>query len=539
MLSLLIQSCLVAIFACILYQGYKTWAAYRTDLIISTQHGCKNAPRLKNWWPLGIDRLIQIWMADADQRLMGLFTFHFRDVGNTLEQKFLGTKAFGTVEPRNLEAMMSSKEKGKRLLTKIATYFGFGLRREIFFPLLGDGIFTQEGEPWKHSRKLLQPQFSRQQYNDLSIFKTHTEELLHQISESRGYVDVQSLFFQLTLDTAMEYFFGKSINSLRERLGSEGSKFAEYFDVSQNYVVQRFRLLDLYWIIGGSKFRNACESVHRFMDGIIESRDERRGEDENYLQEKQRDVFLDCIANHSESRDSLRAQSLSVLLAGRDTTACLLTWTFFHLAQHPDVLDRLNCEIESKLNGRTDFKREDLKKMGYLENVLKETLRLYPPVPVNTRTARRTTVLPTGGGPDGESPVLIRKGQNVAFCIYAMHRRFDLYGHDAESFKPERWEDDNLPLFQNPLKKRWGYLPFGGGPRACLGQDFALVEASCTIIRILQEYPRVTLAMEVPERDWFGWSSHDANGIPMKAYERQKMTLVLSMKEGCRVQFSR
>jgi cytochrome P450 len=92
-------------------------------------------------------------------------------------------------------------------------------------------------------------------------------------------------------------------------------------------------------------------------------------------------------------------------------------------------------------------------------------LRLYPSVPVNTRTARRTTFLPTGGGSDGTSPVLIRKGENVAFCVYSMHRRKDLYGEDAEEFRPERWDED-LPEYT----KTWGYLPFSGGPRICLGR---------------------------------------------------------------------
>lgn len=98
------------------------------DCSIGDQNGCKKAPRLKNWWPLGIDRLIQIWTADADQRLMDLFTFHFRDVGTTLEQKFLGTIAFGTIEPRNLEAMMLSQEKGEIL----AYLMIFGCRLTIY-----------------------------------------------------------------------------------------------------------------------------------------------------------------------------------------------------------------------------------------------------------------------------------------------------------------------------------------------------------------------------------------------------------------------
>ena len=102
----------------------------------------------------------------------------------------------------------------------------------------------------------------------------------------------------------------------------------------------------------------------------------------------------------------------------------------------------------------------------WLNNI---ALRLYPSVPVNTRTVHRTTVLPTGGGPDGSAPVLVRKGDNVAYCVYAMHRRKDLYGDDALEFRPERWEDD-LPLYRDEVNAKWGYLPFNGGPRVCLGR---------------------------------------------------------------------
>ena len=85
--------------------------------------------------------------------------------------------------------------------------------------------------------------------------------------------------------------------------------------------------------------------------------------------------------------------------------------------------------------------------------------------------ATRTTVLPTGGGPDRTSPVLIPKGSAVAFSVYAMQRRPDLYGMDAELFQPERW-DEEMPLQQDATNAKWGYLPFHGGPRTCLGSKY-------------------------------------------------------------------
>lgn len=137
------------------------------------------------------------------------------------------------------------------------------------------------------------------------------------------------------------------------------------------------------------------------------------------------------------------------------------------LVRHPSVLGKLRTEISSVSQDRgSELNRTDLRNMKYLQNVLKESryccepssiisihihhlaLRLYPSVPVNTRTALKTTVLPTGGGPDRRSPVLIPKGSAVAYSVYTMHRRPDLYGMDAELFRPERWDED-MPLNQN------------------------------------------------------------------------------------------
>ena len=149
----------------------------------------------------------------------------------------------------------------------------------------------------------------------------------------------------------------------------------------------------------------------------------------------------------------------------------MLTWTFFLLVRHPRVLEKLRAEISGA--DPATLTRRDLRKMNYLQNVLNETLRLYPPVPINTRTAERMAVLPTGGGPDRTAPVLVPKGSTVAWSVYAMHRRPDLYGLDAELFRPERW-DENMPIRHDKTNAAWGFLPFNGGPRACLGRKLLL-----------------------------------------------------------------
>lgn len=103
-------------------------------------------------------------------------------------------------------------------------------------------------------------------------------------------------------------------------------------------------------------------------------------------------------------------------------------------------------------------------------------------MPQNIRFANRDTTLPVGGGPDGNAPIFVPKGQLIAYNVYSMHRRKDLYGEDADEYKPERWET---------LRVGWGYLPFNGGPRICVGQQFALTEAGYTLVRLVQEFERI------------------------------------------------
>lgn len=202
--------------------------------------------------------------------------------------------------------------------------FSFGLRRKIFFPLLGDGIFTQDGHAWKQSRDLLRPQFTRQQYQGLGIFRDHVDNLIALIPKDGQAVDLQPLFFGLTLDTTTDLIFGTSINSLKDVSLSQGKKFAEQFDIAQNYVIQRFRLLDFYWLIGGQNFKRSCAAVHAFVDNIIEKSEQEALKD---LEKNNRYVFFEAIAKHHNDRRAIREQLVNVLLAGRDTTACLLTWT--------------------------------------------------------------------------------------------------------------------------------------------------------------------------------------------------------------------
>lgn len=311
-------------------------------------------------------------------------------------------------------------------------------------------------------------------------------------------VDLQPLFFRLTFDTTMFLLFGDTVSALDwGQVAGQESRFARAFTVAQDYLAHRGRLGPFYWLLNDRTFRRACRTCHDFVDQAVdkalrvgaEKRDAAReggggGGGGGY-------VFLHALAEKTQDRKALRDQCFNVLLAGRDTTGCCLTWTFRLLARHQRVLDRLRREIADTCGLGADSRpptRDDLKpaKMPYLSYVIKEgasscssrthvvsphpdfnpniVLRLYPSVPVNSREVVRTTILPIGGGPDGKAPLLVKPGEAVGYCVYAMHRRKDLYGEDAEEFRPERWETGELKDIG------WAYLPFNGGPRLCLGR---------------------------------------------------------------------
>jgi cytochrome P450 len=181
--------------------------------------------------------------------------------------------------------------------------------------------------------------------------------------------------------------------------------------------------------------------------------------------EKPRYVFLLELVSQTSDRIKIRSESLSVLFAAHDTTAALLTNLWFDLSKRPDIWTRLRDEIDTLQGRKPSY--EELKNLKYLRAVLNESQRLRPVVPATARMAREDTVLPLGGGHDGKSPILVPKGQIVGFAVYSMHQLKELYGEDAEEFRPERWLDTPD---QRGLRMGWEYLPFSGGPRVCPGR---------------------------------------------------------------------
>ncbi len=176
------------------------------------------------------------------------------------------------------------------------------------------------------------------------------------------------------------------------------------------------------------------------------------------------------MAKSTTDPRELRHEILNVLTAGRDTTASLLSNAFFMLARHPITWNRVRAEVEETFAGRLpDY--ATLRSMKQVKNLLNECtcgldsriwilerltssigLRLFPPVPFNSRTATADTTLPRGGGPDEDAPIFIRDGQQVNYHVYSLHRLTETFGPDADEFRPERWDDPSL-------RPGWGFIP--------------------------------------------------------------------------------
>ena len=203
--------------------------------------------------------------------------------------------------------------------------FGLGERRRVFFPLLGNGIFTSDGESWEHSRSLLRPVF--QQNRDVIFAEVAAKaEAFGNCIPSGESVDLQPLFFRFTLDTTTFLLFGQDMKALdhTDTASSDAvASFATAFDEAQDFLARRGRLGGLYWLIDGFRFRRQCKAVHQYIDKAVQAALDAR----NDVDSKTSYTILGGLLEVTQDPRILRDQCLNVLLAGRDTTACLLSWT--------------------------------------------------------------------------------------------------------------------------------------------------------------------------------------------------------------------
>ncbi|KAJ5173170.1 cytochrome P450 alkane hydroxylase [Penicillium capsulatum] len=448
---------------------------HRRRHLLKRNHGCLPPRKLSQKDPfLGTDVVLQNLRAAREYGFLQLLKSRHEANGRTYTTNTYFRTTINTCDPALIRNVLAFQFQD----------FGMGpLRRSSASPLLGRGIFTTDDEIWAHQRALIRPSFVRAQVTDFTIFGHHVDRLIGLIKKQNYEVDLQQLFFRMVLDSNSEYMFGESVGLMSESASDSAIMFHHALDYAQQGTILRLRLGNLMFAHRDQKFRDSCGIVHafaqKFVDQALDFRrsqallpPEEREKSENG--DRQKYVFLAELAKDTDDPILLRDQIVNMLLAARDTTAGLLSFVFYMLARRKDVWEKTRADVLEHYCEPLTY--DAVMNMTYLRYVVQETLRLFPPIATNSRMANKDTVLPVGGGPDGQSPLFVAKNNVVTYSTYVMHRRKELFGEDADEFRPERWET---------LRPGWEYLPFNGGPRICPGQKFALTESSYTIARLL------------------------------------------------------
>ena len=226
------------------------------------------------------------------------------------------------------------------------------------------------------------------------------------------------------------------------------------------------------------KWNEAHERVHAFVDDHVKRALQETAQNGLMnVSPPHRYVLLHEMAKEIRDPVELRFQLLNVFLPARDSTSVAIGNALFHLARKPSLWTDLRSEALSLGSQPPTF--ETLKSLILFKHVLFETLRLQGPSGRLTRTAIRNTVLPVGGGHDGQSPVFLQKGDVVALNIWGLHHDREIWGDDVDEFKPQRWVD------KRPM---WDFVPFSGGPRICPAQQQVLTQAVYVLLRLVREF---------------------------------------------------
>ncbi|KAL9124981.1 MAG: hypothetical protein Q9217_005760 [Psora testacea] len=443
--------------------------------------GCQPCPSLPQLDPFfGTDIVLKQLFKRHHDGVSRSRQFHqlFQDLGSTFSSSIYGSTLFVTVAPENIRAVYSTQ----------FDEFGVGpVRGFVFGPLLGKGLMTSDGAPWKHSRALTAQTFTKPQFGGLKPFDEHVTRLLGHLPTDGTDFNLQPLFHRLALDVTTEMLFGYSVNSLSREASSEGQGFLDAFNYAQQGVGRRITLP--WWNIFTTdrKFWKACKSCHDFVDKAIA-----HARTMHFKREPSshgNHILVNELVERSDNLKEIREHLLNVFLPAHDAIAIPLTNIFFNLSRHPAAYLKLREEVVTLDDPAIEA--EALKQLPYLNRVISETLRLFPAVTTNERVALKDTVLPTGGGPHCTDKLAVCRGDLVTMSFHSLQRRKDIWGDDAEVWRPERWEG-----FQPPP---WTNLPFGGGPRICPGQGQGLMQVALTVVRIVKECERIECADPVPE----------------------------------------
>ncbi len=350
--------------------------------------------------------------------------------------------------------------------------------------LLGQGLVTSEGKLWKSQRKMIQPSFHKQHINNLfDEMLSCTNELImdwKEAAQKGGKIDFADEMMKITLQIIGKTMLSADFRTEAKSVGVtltyllkalekrvlRGVNFPIWVPTAANLEFKRKRkVLDdiVYKVIGDRRERGHAKGD--LLDMLMESRYEDTGE-----------AMPDNL---------LRDELMTVFLAGHETTATALTWTFYLLSKHPDVYQKLKKEVKEVV-GDGELTFQHLHQLKYTKACLNESMRLFPPVWVIGRGATEDNMV---------GDYFIKKGTTVLMSPYIVHRHPD-YWKNPEVFEPERWETEEVKEMD-----KYAYFPFAAGPRMCIGNNFALLEADIILTKVIQQFDFKYLGESEPVMD--------------------------------------
>jgi enediyne biosynthesis protein E7 len=331
--------------------------------------------------------------------------------------------------------------------------------------LLGNGIMTSEGELWKRQRYMMQPMFHRRMITQFSALIDACNDRFiakwEQQAAQGALINVTDDMSELTLEVVLLSIFGTDLERLSREMGGNPFDIVTKEPARDLKFAYRFRQLSK--LVGALARRRVAEQSEHFdfLQMLIEARDKETG------------------APMSEKE--LIDEAMTLIVAGHETTASGLNWTWYLLSQNPEAESKLHAEIDALPEQRAPS-LSDMEGLAYTKNVVDEALRLYPP---GWLLSRRTI------GPDTLCGHQVPAGTDVLLCLYLLHRH-PRYWKDPDSFRPERFDKEH-----EAERPRFAYMPFAAGPRHCIGETLALYEMYMHLYKVARRYR----LRYVPERE--------------------------------------
>ncbi|MFN8529506.1 MAG: cytochrome P450 [Anaerolineae bacterium] len=342
------------------------------------------------------------------------------------------------------------------------------LDHAIFENFLGNGLIISEGEMHKRQRKLMQPAFHSKRIESYGTVTTDFTTQMIDDWQDGASLDIHAEMTRLTLLVVSKVLYDADVSQQADGIG-------DAIHILNHHGEEQFKRGFVFpnWlpVKENRDIRSSMAEVNAVMMPIIEAR--------RKANEDRGDLLSMLLAAQDEETGSgmsdqqVRDEAVTLFIAGHETTSNALAWTWALLSQHPDVEARLYAELDSVLGGRTP-EVSDLPKLKYTDWVIKESMRLYPPAWIlNARVPQEDIEI------DGYA---IPKDTWLFISPYVMHRDPRYFDH-PDVFMPERWAND----FDKQIP-RYAYFPFGGGPRVCIGNSFAMMEARLVLATVAQHY---------------------------------------------------